>query len=42
MLGWLERRLTEPIDPRLEIIYRKLIEFASKAIKLNTGIVFDL
>lgn len=42
MLGWLEQRLKKPISPRLETIYRKLIEFASKAIKLNTGIVFDL
>ncbi len=42
MLGWLERRVTEPIHPRLETLYRKLIEFAGKAIELNTGIVFDL
>ena len=31
MLGWLEWRL-----------YRKLVEFANKAIELGTGIVFDL
>ncbi|MHC8999209.1 hypothetical protein [Bifidobacterium bifidum] len=42
MLGWLEWRLTEPINPRLETIYRKLVEFANKAIELGTGIVFDL
>lgn len=42
MLGWLERRLKEPVSPRLETIYRKLVEFANKAIELNTGIVFDL
>lgn len=30
MLGW------------LETIYRKLVEFANKAIELGTGIVFDL
>ena len=42
MLGWLEWRLTEPINPRLEMIYRKLVEFANKAIELGTGIVFDL
>ncbi len=42
MLGWLEQRLKEPVNPRLETIYRKLIEFAHKAIELNTGIVFDL
>lgn len=42
MLGWFEWRLTEPINPRLEMIYRKLVEFANKAIELGTGIVFDL
>ncbi|WP_244609154.1 hypothetical protein [Bifidobacterium moukalabense] len=42
MLGWLEQRLKEPVNPRLETIYRKLVEFARKAIKLDTGIVFDL
>ncbi len=42
MLGWLEQRLREPVNPRLETIYRKLIEFANKSIELNTGIVFDL
>ena len=42
MREWLEQRLKEPIHPRLETIYRKLIKFASKAIELNTGIVFDL
>lgn len=42
MLGWLKQRLTKPIEPRLETIYRKLVEFANKAIELNTGIVFDL
>ena len=42
MLGWLEQRLNEPIDPRLETIYRKLVEFANRAIELDTGIVFDL
>ena len=42
MREWLEQRLKEPIHPRLETIYRKLIEFAGKAIELNTGIVFDL
>lgn len=42
MLGWLEQRLRETVNPRLETIYRKLIEFARKAIELNTGIVFDL
>lgn len=42
MLGWLEWRFTEPINPRLETIYRKLVEFANKAIELGTGIVFDL
>ena len=42
MLGWLEQRLNEPIDPRLETIHRKLVEFANRAIELDTGIVFDL
>ncbi len=42
MLEWLEQRVTESIHPRLETLYRKLIEFAGKAIELNTGIVFDL
>ncbi len=42
MLGWLEQRLREPVNPRLETIYRKLVEFANKSIELNTGIVFDL
>ena len=42
MLGWLEQRLTEPVTSRLETIYRKLVEFANRAIELNTGIVFNL
>ncbi len=42
MLGWLEQRLTEPVASRLETIYRKLVEFANRAIELNTGIVFNL
>ena len=42
MLDWLEQRLTKPANPRLGTIYRKLVEFANKAIELNTGIVFDL
>ena len=42
MIKWLEQRLNKPVHPRLKEIYHKLIEFANKAIKLNTGIVFDL
>lgn len=42
MLTWLQQRIKKPMDPRLEEIYHKLIEYANKAIELNTGIVFDL
>lgn len=41
MLDWLEQRLKEPTDPRIETIYRELVEFDNKAIELDTGIVFD-
>ena len=42
MLGWFEQRLKEPIGPRLETIYHKLVKFANRAVELDTGIVFDL
>ena len=42
LLGWLRKRLKDPLEPRLEIIYNVLVRFAQKAIELDTGIVFDL
>lgn len=39
--GWLQERLTKPIQPRLELLYRKLDEFAVRAIGLSTGVVVE-
>ncbi len=39
--GWLQARLGKPIVPRLEFLYRKLDEFALRAIELDTGVVVE-
>ncbi len=39
--GWLVERLEKPIQPRLAFLYRKLDEFALRAIELNTGVVVE-
>lgn len=40
--SWLENRLAKDIDPLLFSLYGKLLEFANKAIELNTGVVIQL
>lgn len=40
--SWLEERLTVVSNDTLANLYRKLLEFATKAIELETGIVVEL
>ncbi|PLS30251.1 hypothetical protein Uis1B_1921 [Bifidobacterium margollesii] len=42
LAGWLEARLEQPITPRLAEIYRKLDDFARRAVEYNTGVVIEL
>ncbi|OZG57316.1 hypothetical protein BTIS_1410 [Bifidobacterium tissieri] len=42
LAGWIEARLTQPITPRLAEIYRKLDDYARRAIEYNTGVVIEL
>ena len=42
LAGWLEARLEQPIMPRLSEIYRKLDDFARRAVEYNTGVVIEL
>lgn len=42
LLDWLKRRLQRPVDSRLRVIYNQLVQFATEAINLDTGIIFDL
>lgn len=42
LAGWLEARLEQPITPRLAEIYRKLDDFARRAVDYNTGVVIEL
>ncbi|MDY5779136.1 MAG: hypothetical protein SPK04_04160 [Succinivibrionaceae bacterium] len=38
---WLIEKLNSNYDKSLTPIYLKMLDFAEKAIKFNTGIVFD-
>ena len=42
LAGWPEARLMRPISPRLATIYRKLDEFARRAVAYGTGMVIEL
>ncbi len=39
---WLEERLKGNVIPEFRSIYEKLLEFATRAIELNTGVVVEL
>lgn len=39
---WLEDRLGKDCDDRLAVLYRKLHEYAIKAVELGTGLVVEL
>lgn len=41
LAGWLEARLEQPIDSRLADLYRKLADFARRAIEYGTGVVIE-
>ncbi|PJM73707.1 hypothetical protein CS006_00475 [Bifidobacterium primatium] len=42
LAAWLETRLTQPIDPRLAEIYRRLDDYARRAVQYGTGVVIEL
>lgn len=43
LAGWLEAQLEQrQLTPRLTELYRKLDDFARRAVKYNTGVVIDL
>lgn len=39
LAGWLEARLEQPIEPHLAELYRKLDDFARRAVEYGTGVV---
>lgn len=39
---WLEERLKGDVIPEFRPVYEKLLEFATRAIELNTGVVVEL
>ncbi len=39
---WLEKRLSKELNPLLKPIYKKLLDFAARAIELRTGVVIQL
>lgn len=39
---WLEGRFCMACDDRLAMLYRKLLDFASRAVELGTGVVVEL
>lgn len=40
--GWLEERLRQPCDDRLRYLYGVLLDYATRAIELNTGVKVTL
>ena len=40
--GWLEERLQSPCEDRLRVLYTVLLDFADRAIELDTGVVVEL
>jgi len=40
--SWLENRLSTISNETLENLYRKLLEFATRAVELGTGVVVEL
>ncbi len=40
--SWLEKRLSNELNPLLKPIYEKLLDFAARAIELGTGVVIQL
>lgn len=39
---WLEKRLSRPCAPRLRKLYAVLLDYATRAIELGTGVVVEL
>ena len=42
LAAWLETRLARPISPRLAVVYRKLDDYARRAVQYDTGVVIEL
>lgn len=40
--SWLEQRFTKDLNPLLKPIYEKLLDFSTRAIELETGVVIQL
>ena len=39
--GWLDSRLQDSLEPRLQTLYGKLLEFTRRAQELGTGVVIE-
>lgn len=42
LVAWIDKRFESPVDLRVAPLFRKMREFAARAVELGTGIVVEL